>query len=196
MKIKRDIEFLYEIGCMRFIARQWRQFLNPDFQNNTEHTFRVVWIALVITTMEKVTTTERIMKMTLVHDIGESRSGDLHYVSRQYSTRNEKVALNDVLKGTSLEGELLDLWNEYEERKTKEAQIVKDADNLDVDFELREQKVKGDNLMDQWIKIRKKVYSKLFTKSAKKLWREIQKSNPHDWHLNAKNRFTEGDWRK
>ena len=196
MSIKRDIELLYEIGCMRFIARQWRQFLNADFQNNTEHSYRVMWLALVIARMEKAKNVDKILQMAMVHDIAESRSGDLHYVSRQYSSRNEKMAITDVMKGTSLEGELVNLWEEYEKRSTIEAQIVKDADNLDVDFELHEQLSKGFNLMNYWIKMRKKVYTKLYTKSAKKLWREIQKSNPHDWHMNARNRFTEGDWKK
>lgn len=181
---------------MRFIQRQWRQFLNADFQNNTEHSYRVMWLALVIARMEKVKNIDKVIQMAMVHDIAESRSGDLHYVSRQYSSRNEKMAITDALKGTSLEGELLELWKEYEERKTVEAKIVKDADNLDVDFELHEQKSKGYDLMGRWIKMRKRVYEKLYTKSAKKLWREIQKSNPHDWHFNARNRFTEGDWKK
>lgn len=28
------------------------------------------------------------------------------------------------------------------------------------------------------------------------MWQEIQKSNPHDWHFFARNRFTAGDWKK
>lgn len=196
MPIKRDIELLYEVGCMRFIVRQWRQFLNADFQNNTEHSFRVMWLALVIAKMEKVKSIDKILQMALIHDISESRSGDLHYVSRQYSSRNEKMAITDVMKGTSLEGELVDLWDEYEKRETIEAQIVKDADNLDVDLELQEQKSKGYDLMNYWIKMRKQVYTKLYTTSAKKIWKEIQASNPHAWHINARNRFTEGDWKK
>jgi putative hydrolase of HD superfamily len=78
--------------------------------------------------------------------MSESRSGDLHYVSRQYSSRDESKAIQDTLGQTILEKELIELWEEYEEKKTKEAQIVKDADNLDVDLELKEQEERGHNL--------------------------------------------------
>lgn len=144
--MKRDIELLYEVGCMRFLQRNWRQFLNADFSNESEHTFRVIWISLVLARHEKAADEGKIARMALIHDMGESRSGDVHYVSRQYTQRDEGKALEDVLRGTSLEGEMLELWKKYEERKTIEAQIVKDADSLDVDFELREQEVKGETL--------------------------------------------------
>jgi len=192
----RDLELLYEVGCMRFLQRNWRQFLNADFSNETEHTFRVMWIALVLAKHEKAQNVGKIIQMALVHDVGESRSGDVHYVSRQYTTRDEKKAVEDVLYGTSLEGEMLELWEEYEAKQTKEAQIVKDADSLDVDFELREQEVKGETLKKYWEDMRKYTYDNLYTQSAKKMWKEIQKSNPHDWHFHARNRFNEGDWKK
>ena len=181
---------------MRFLQRNWRQFLNADFSNESEHTFRVIWIALILAKHEKAVDEGKIARMALIHDMGESRSGDVHYVSRQYTQRDEGKALEDVLEGTSLSGEMLELWKEYEERKTIEAQIVKDADSLDVDFELREQEVKGETLKKYWQDMRKYVYGHLYTKSAKEMWKEIQTSNPHDWHFHARNRFNEGDWKK
>lgn len=88
-------------------------------------------------------------------------------------------------------------WKEYEERNCIEAKIVKDADNIDVDLELKEQEAQGHTLRSIWKDMRKKVtYKNLYTKTAKKIWEEIQTSNPHDWHLNARNRYTAGDWKK
>ena len=195
MAKKRDIELLYEVGCMRFLQRNWRQFLNADFSNETEHSYRVAWIAMILAKHERVKDLGKIVRMALVHDVGESRSGDVHYVSRQYTERDEKLAIEDVFSGTSLEQEMKELWHEYEERKTLEAKIVKDADNLDVEFELKEQEAKGETLRKYWQDARERVYKNLFTQSAKRLWREIQSSSPHDWHFFARNRFTAGDWR-
>lgn len=192
---KRDLELLYEVGCLRFLQRNWRQFLNADFSNETEHTFRVIWTALVLAKHEGVRDLGKVVQMALVHDIGESRSGDVHYVSRQYTERDEKLAVKDVFEGTSLDKEMLAIWKEYEERKTIEAKIVKDADNLDVEFELKEQEAKGEQIGKYWRDARKIVYQNLFTKSAQKMWKEIQSSNPHDWHFFARNRFTAGDWK-
>lgn len=192
---KRDIEFLFEVGTLRFIQRVWKQFLNPDFANLAEHTLRVIWISLTIAKNEKISNTEKIVKMALVHDIGESRTGDVHYLSRQYTKRYENEAVKDIFKNTVVEAEFLDLWREYEERKSIEAKIVKDADNLDVDLELREREVSGNLLAKKWSKMRKTaVKQKLFTKTAKKMQDLLYKSDPHSWHVNAPNRYIAGDW--
>ena len=195
--LTRDLEFLYEIGCLRHIQRTWKQFLNPDFENLSEHLLRVVWIALTLAKYENVTSTEKIMKMALVHDLPESRSVDSHYVSRQYVDRHEAAALSDTLEGTAVYEEFLAIWHEYEQRDCIEAKIVKDADSLDVDLELKEQEFRGLRLGSDAYEGRKFVANtRLYTATAKRFWEAIQDSNPNDWHLRGKNRFTTGDWRK
>lgn len=197
MAIKRDLEFLYEVGSFRFLQRTWKQFLNPDFQNISEHTLRVLWISLILAKYECIKNYEKLLKMALVHDLSESRAGDVNYLSRQYCKRMEDVAIDDIFKNTILEDEFIKLWREYEEKKSLEAKIIKDADNLDVDLELCEQEARGHKLKEIWLKNRQRaVYEKLYTKSAKKFWKEIMNSNPHDWHINARNRFNHGDWKK
>ena len=195
MKRNRDLEFLYEIGCFRFLQRTWRQFLNPDSQNISEHTMRVIWLALLIANKERVKDEEKIMKMALVHDLPESRTGDVNYLSRQYTKRDEDKAVKDIFEGTAFKEEYIKLWREYEKRWTIEAKIVKDADNLDVDLEILEQEIKGFK-KDRWIVTREAVYKSLHTKTAKKLWHEIHTSDPHDWHLLGRNRLVAGDWKK
>lgn len=195
--LQRDIEFLFEVGCVRHIQRTWRQFLNPDFANLTEHTLRVIWIALIIAQHEKIKDTGRLVKLALVHDLAESRSVDVHYLSRQYATRHEDKAIEATLAETSVYEEFLALWTEVEERKTVESQIIKDADNLDVDFELREQAAMGVQIAQDFAPMRKHVgETKLYTETAKRLWQEVQSANPNAWHLNANNRFNSGDWKK
>ncbi len=196
MSTKRDLELLYELGCLRQINRAWKQFLGPDFANLAEHHFRVTWIALTLAKMEGRGNIEKIMKMALVHDVSESRTGDVHYVSRQYTERDEHKAIIDVFKDTSLEAEMVALWNEYEDRKSIEAKIVKDADWLDVDFEIKEQEAAGRTHMKVWTDNRKTISGLFFTKSGKKLWDMIQKSDPSDWYRYARNRFVEGDLQK
>jgi hypothetical protein len=37
--------------------------------------------------------------------------------------------------------------------------------------------------------------TKLYTKTAKAMWDQLQGSNPHDWHQNSPaNRIHSGDW--
>jgi putative hydrolase of HD superfamily len=196
-QIKRNVEFLFELGTLRYAKRTWVNFLNPDFQNLAEHHFRVVWIALLIAKEEKIKDVEKIMKMALIHDVPESRTGDVNYLQRQYVIRNEDLALDDIVTDISIETEIKALWKEYSALNTIEAKIVKDADNLDVDFELQEQAFKGYSLPIEWKAGRKFVSEKkLYTETAKQLWEEITTANPHNWHINGRNRYTSGDWKK
>lgn len=193
----RDLEFLYEIGCLRHIQRTWKQFLNPDFQNLSEHILRVIWISLVLARYEGVKNTEKIIKMALIHDLSESRSVDSHYISRQYVERFEEEALEDTLHETAVREEFMAIWKEYEERDSIEAKIVKDADTLDVDLELKEQEFRGVRLGEDTFDGRQYVaQTKLYTETAREFFYAIQESNPNDWHVKGKNRFTTGDWRK
>lgn len=193
---KRDTDFLYEMGTLRFIQRTWKQFLGADFANLSEHTLRVIWTALIIASQEKNVDTAKIVKMALVHDIAESRTGDVHYISRLYTKRNEEQAIKDILAETGLEEEFGTLYREYESRQTLESKIVKDADNIEVDLELAEQKARGNPLSDKWQAMRQKVRSTLFTESAKLLFDSIYQTDPDAWHINAPNRFSAGDWKK
>lgn len=196
MSMQRDLEFLYEIGSLRFIQRTWRRFLNEDMANLAEHHVRVAWIALTLARYEKVTNTEKVLKMALVHDIAESRTGDVDYLSRQYVERNEELGISDMLQDTVLADEFLQLWHEYEARDCIEAKIVKDADNLDVDLELQEQAARGGSLRDVLSDNRERVgESKLYTETAKRFWQAIRESNPHDWHHNGRTRLNAGDWK-
>ncbi len=196
MSMHRDIEFLYEIGNLRFIQRQWKRFLNADFANLAEHHLRVAWLALIIAKYENAKDTDKILKMALVHDIAESRTGDVDYLSRQYTKRDEELGIKDILKDTELENEFLKIWREYEKRESIESKIVKDADTLDVDFELQEQKIRGAGLADALSQNREFVASnKIYTKTAKKMWDAVQNASPHDWHVKGRNRRNAGDWK-
>lgn len=194
--MKADTNFIFEMGNLRYIDRMWRRFLGVDFANLAEHHFRVFWIAMVIAAHEKGADMGKIAKMALVHDIAESRTGDVDYLSRQYVQRNEKLAITDMLGGTILKDEFHALWEEYEQRESLESKIVKDADNLDVDFELAEQAARGDLLQERWQANRQFVAKeRLYTKTAKKLFDALEGADPHEWHNKGRNRRLGGDWK-
>lgn len=182
--IDRDVDFLFEIGTLRYHLRTWNQFLNPGAQNLTEHIFRVAWIAAILAKHEGVQDVMKVMKMALIHDISESRSVDVNYLSRQYADRHEHRAIQDTLGGTAIEDEFLSLWNEYELRESLESRIVKDADNLEVELELKELEAMGNTLREALAQGRQTIAEeKLFTDTAKKMWNAIQDAEPHNWHL-------------
>ena len=176
----------------------WHRFLGTDVASITEHHYRVMWLALIIATREGKGDTSKILKMAMVHDIGESRTGDVDYLARQYVVRREDKAIDHMLDKTSIKPEFLKLWKAYEKRTSIEAKIVKDADNLDVDIELREQSSKGSKLEGDWRGTRTELAAdRFFTKAARDLYKEIAESNPSDWHVKSPhNRLNSGDWKK
>lgn len=181
---ERDIEFLYEIGSLHNIQRGWRQHLGLDCFNVLEHSFRVAWLALLIARGEGVKDESKIMKMALVHDLAETRTVDLSYIQKVYVTADEERAARDLFAGTNLEDFYGDILKEYEARQTIESQIVKDADNLDIDIESRELEERGSKLPEKWTQFRRKVRDeKLYTKTAGKLWDLVQDSDVASWHI-------------
>ncbi len=183
---KRDIEFLFEVGSLRNVPRGWRQHLGSDCSSVLEHTFRVVLIALVLARREGVKDEGKLLKMALIHDLTETRTTDLSYVQKVYIKEDEEKAANDLFRETSLEYLNREVLKEYKGRESLEAKIVKDADNLDIDLELKELEEQGSKLPAKWADFRKKIRDeKLYTKSARQLWDELQKTDVSSWHLTA-----------
>jgi len=192
MNSQRNIDFMYEIGSLRHVPRGWRQHLGFDVASDLEHTFRLIWLALLISRMEKQGDENLIIKMALVHDVPETRTSDHSYVQKVYVTADEERAANDMFKDTAF-ADLRVILAKYESRDSIEAKIVKDADNLDVDLELKEIEELGSQLPKKWEKLNRRMVrdEKLYTESAKKIWDEIQQSDPSNWHRNMNKWITD-----
>ena len=78
---------------------------------------------------------EKALKMGLVHDIGETIVGDVGTFVKGMAGgvfRNiEEEGVKALLEGLDSEQEIIELVEEYNERKSLEARVVKAADNLD-----------------------------------------------------------------
>ncbi|MEK7585512.1 MAG: HD domain-containing protein [Patescibacteria group bacterium] len=184
MKPERNIEFLFEVGSLFNVQRGWRQHLGMDCATIPEHSFRVVWLALLLARKEGIKDEEKVMKMALVHDLAETRTSDFSYVQKVYVTADEDRASRDLLADTIWEDFYKGVLAEYELRQSPEAKVVKDADNLDIDLELKEFEERGSPLPKKWQGFRQKVRDeKLYTKSAKELWDLIQTSKVEAWHM-------------
>ena len=194
--MRRDVEFIYEMGTMRRLPRMWQRLNTPDFANHAEHAFRVFWIAMLIAEREGADS-GRVAKLCMVHDVAENRTGDVDIIARQYSEPKADMAIQDILEDTAIADEYYELWQEYEAKETLEAKVAKDADNLDVDFELAEQAAMGNNIGEAKAEIRKYVAAnKLYTDTAKELHAKMKEVGVHDWWKESKrNRRNAGDWK-
>jgi putative hydrolase of HD superfamily len=192
--VQRAVEFLYEVGALRQLKRTWSQFLGADTANITEHTFRVAWIALLLAAMEGQGDTGRIVKLALVHDLAESRTGDVNQVQSVYVERDEAGAIRDMFAGTPLAEEMVALWHEYKARASVEARLVKDADHLDCEFELGESTTRGGHI-ERALRPDREAYVRpqLYSQAAQAVWAARLGADPAGWYVRGRNRFHPDD---
>lgn len=181
MRVKDIVHFLFEVGTMRKLPRSHMQTLmTSDLSDNiASHSYRVTMIGWHLAMMEKADV-NKVVKMCLLHDLGESRSGDQNWVHKKYV----KTFENEILEDQFLKyPEMQALAKEYDQRKTKESKIAKDADLLDQELLLKEYEWQGNKEASVWL-AGYEQRNRLSTKSALKISKEIRKQTPHDWWQN------------
>jgi putative hydrolase of HD superfamily len=186
-KIKNLISFFYEIGSLRRILRAHQQtlFLRDESDNISSHSFRTALIGYFLA-KELKADADKVVKMCLLHDIEETRSGDQNWVNRRYIKVFEEEIREEQLKNLPNSKELLALSREYQERKTLEAKIAKDADLLDEILLLKEYEFLGSKEAARWLRGKRESQQEklMFTKLAKELAKEIKKQKPSLWWKN------------
>lgn len=176
--LKSAVNFLYEVGMLAQTPRSGFYFLGSGRQSTAEHLNRVTYIGFVLAFMEGNVDTEKILKMCLFHDLAEVRTSDLNYVHQKYVERHEDKAVQDLTSIVPFGADILAIITEYEERKTPESIIVKDADNLEWILSLKEQVDIGNARAESWLP---SAIKRLKTKSAKKLAEGIMQTNSDEW---------------
>lgn len=195
-KQERIANFLYEVGTMRKLMRMHRQVLLTDDMSDSiaSHSYRVVMIAWFLAREENADLYKTVM-MALIHDMAEARTGDHNWVHKKYV----KIFGDEINKeqlGTLPFPDLKELIEEYEERKSKESILVKEADTLDQILLLREYEWAGNKEAEVWLrgkggKKEATQLAKLKTDIGRKLGQAIYRVNPSDWWNNiwtSKNR--------
>jgi putative hydrolases of HD superfamily len=188
-KNKKIINFLFEIGTMRKLPRIHQQvLLSQDLSDNiATHSYRVSIIAWFLAKMEKADPYKAVM-MASLHDTKEIRSGDHNYIHKKYVKIFENEITKDQL-GDLPYSDLLEFVREFDDRKSKEAIIAKDADLLDQMLLLREYVHQGKHEAEIWLSGKGSnnvnvQYSNLKTKSAKLLGKEILSGKVSEWWEN------------
>jgi putative hydrolase of HD superfamily len=183
---QRIVDFLFEIGTMRKLARMHRQtLLTDDFSDNiASHSYRTAIIGWHLAKMEAADPYKTVM-MCLFHDVPEARSGDHNWVHKKYVKIFEEEIIKDQL-GALPYSDLKEMVNEYHIRESKEAVIAKDADLLDQILLLREYEMQGNKEAINWLggKDGKKINAQLanlHSESGRTLAAEALLRSPSAW---------------
>ncbi len=172
------VKFLFEVGMLKRTPRSGWQFLGSGSESVAEHAFRTTMIAYVLARLDGTVDADRVLRLALVHDLPEARTGDLNYMNQKYVTADEQRAAEHMSANLPFGDELIALLAEYRAQETAEAILSRDADNLEMLLELKEHHDTGNQQAQDWVA---PVVARLKTKPAQDLARYVLETNCADW---------------
>ena len=183
------IDFLFEVGMLAHTPRSGFHFLGVHKQSVAEHMNRTAYIGYVLATLEddKDVDPAHVMKMCLLHDLAEARTSDLNWMNQKYVTADEDKAVEEMTAKLPFGDDIRKTIEEYEERKTKEAKLAKDADHLELLLVLKEMIDTGHGKAQSWIP---PLLKRLLTDSGRELAEKILETDSDNWWYGNK----EDDW--
>jgi putative hydrolases of HD superfamily len=176
--MKSLVNFLFEVGMLKKTPRTGYQFLGSGAESVAEHSFRTAIIGYILCLQEPQADVKKTTLMCLFHDLHEARTGDHNYVNKRYVQVDEEKALRDLAKELPFGDEILGLSQEFKNGDCFEARISRDADQLDLILELKEQLDLGNKYASDWLGY---ALERLQTESARKMAQEILETDSTEW---------------
>jgi putative hydrolase of HD superfamily len=125
------------LGKLKTIKRTgWVNNNIPLPESIADHMYRMSMMAFLITDPE--VNKDRLIKICMTHDVAESVVGDItpyDGVSKEDKRRMEEDALKNILEelnAPEIAKEIFDLWIEYEDGTSKEAQVARELDKFEM----------------------------------------------------------------
>ena len=135
IKFLRDAERLKNVRSSAYTS-------DGHQESVAEHTWRVSLMAIILAAEEADVDASRLVRMCIVHDLGEAISGDIPAPEqarrlsagapegKSAAERRDLVTLIEPLP-PSLRDDILSLWDEYEAEDTPTARLAKALDKLE-----------------------------------------------------------------
>lgn len=157
MDDERLIEFFQEINKLKRIKRSgWvvDKVKNPE--SIAEHLFRTAVMCMFLGDPKRLDL-NKALKMALIHDIAEARIGDIitywrypKAVPVKEKAKREEKAIVEMASGLEGGKDLLELWKEFEDRRTEEARFVKQVEKLEMALQALEYEKEGYVISDHY----------------------------------------------
>ncbi len=172
--------FFFEAGMLKKIRRTGYPFLGSGGESVADHCFRAGLIGYTLALLDEDCDASRVALMLMAHDLAEARTGDLNYMQKRYNQTDEEKAVRHMSRDLPplLAENLKSLIDEFNACETKEAKFAKDADQLDLIVELKEQQDLGNAYAKHWIHY---ALKRLHTESAQRMAQDILTTDWTDW---------------
>ena len=182
-ELAKIVDFLFEVGILAKTPRSGFYFWGNNKQSVAEHINRTVYVGYVLACLEKHVDVGKVVTMCLFHDVAETRVSDLNWTHQKYVVRHEDRAFQDMTAPLPFGPNMRTIIDEYEERKSSEAIVAKDADSIELLFSLKEEIDTGNTRAKTLIP---PLLKRLKTRSAKQLAAIINKTSSDHWWFGNK----------
>ena len=134
-RLEKQLNFIIEIDKVKDILRKSKLFNGSRFENDAEHSWTICVMALLLREYSDFPVKiEKVIEMLLIHDIVEIDAGDTFFFSPERDNKsNENKAAERIfgLLDTEKKEYFINLWQEFEARKTNEAKFAAVFDRLE-----------------------------------------------------------------
>ncbi|HPC85691.1 MAG TPA: HD domain-containing protein [Smithellaceae bacterium] len=179
-------DFLFEVGMLSKTPRSGYQFLGSGRESVAEHILRTVFIGYALCKLNPSLNELDVLKMCVLHDLPEARTGDMNYVNKKYVEVNEAKAVKELTEGLPFGDDIRRAIDEFNARETPEANTARDADQIALILQLKEYGDLGNKYSDEWIHY---ALQRLATEEGKKLAERIIQTDSSHWWFKDKS-----DW--
>ncbi|MFH1543181.1 MAG: HD domain-containing protein [Patescibacteria group bacterium] len=192
-KLNSIVKYIFEAGILSKTPRSGFWFLGTGEQSVAEHIIRTTYIAYALAYLTPKADLNKVLLMSIFHDLGEGRTSDLNYVHQKYGRLAEKKAIRDISNKLPFGPGILKVFNEFEKRKSLESRLTKDADNLEFMASLREEEGKGNKKARAWAEI---AIKRLKTEAGRKIGRLMMAEHPDSWWFKESDKWFVGRKKK
>jgi putative hydrolase of HD superfamily len=179
-------DFLFEAGMLKKTPRSGFQFLGSGSESVAEHVLQTLYIGYVLCKLDPAADELKVLRLCLVHDLPEARTGDMNYMNKKYVAVDEKKAVRELAEPLFFGGEIEAGLAEFNGRETKESLIAHDADQLALILQLKECGDLGNKYSREWIRF---AVRRIATENARKLAESILDTDSSNWWFKDKS-----DW--
>ena len=132
--MQQIVDFILELDKLKAVTRKVKPLGLDRYENSAEHSWQITLLAVCLAPYaEAGVDLDRVVRMLLVHDIGEIDTGDtMVFVEGGWAERkaDELTAVRRIfgLLPEATGKDFLELWEEFEAGETAEARFARVAD--------------------------------------------------------------------
>ncbi len=135
LEIENRLAFIREAERLKNVLRS-AHTSEGRRESTAEHTWRLCLLAMVFEDKLRNLDFTKVLKICILHDLGEAISGDIPAVDQKAALDKQKQERRDLIQlmqplSSPLRDEFLLLWEEYENAFSPEAQAVRALDKIE-----------------------------------------------------------------